>query len=333
VGRPSFGVEPIPERAYVLAIDLRADRVIVALVGFGGDVLARREHLFRKGLRRHERIIARVADVAVALLDSAPPGALQVGVGVGVPGLVRQPDGLVRHAPFFGWEDVPLGDLLHTALGLSTPMVVGNDSDLGAIAERVRGSAQGAENVVYLAGQLGVGGGIVIDGTLLRGAQGYGGEVGHMRVNPGGRGCRCGAVGCWETEIGEAAIRRATGAADSEPIGDIVARARSGDRGAVEGIAQVGEWMAVGVTNLVHIFNPDVVVFGGSLRDVLPLASDQIHTMLVSALAAPGEHVVLALPALGDDSTLLGAAEAAFAPLLDDPVGVVAEATPALVGG
>jgi predicted NBD/HSP70 family sugar kinase len=227
----------------------------------------------------------------------------------------------VRFAPNLGWVDVPLGEHLRDRLGVATPVVVGNDSDLGAIAERLRGSAIGAANVIYLSGQVGVGGGIVIDGSLLTGAQGYGGEVGHMRVNPRGRLCRCGAIGCWETEIGEPAVRAATRAAESESVADIVTRAGAGDRDAAKGLRKVGDWIAVGVANLVHIFNPDVVVFGGALRELLPVVRGQVEEQLTSALPAPGEHVILAAPALGDDSTLLGAAESAFAPLLDDPLG------------
>jgi predicted NBD/HSP70 family sugar kinase len=247
-----------------------------------------------------------------------------VGVGVGVPGLVRQPDGLVRFAPNLGWVDVPLGEHFAEALGLSVPVVVGNDSDLGAIAERLRGSAVGAANVIYLSGQVGVGGGIVVDGNLMMGAQGYAGEIGHMRVNPRGRACRCGAVGCWETEIGEPAVRAATGAPETMPVTEIVARAAAGDKAAIKGLRVVGEWLGVGVANLVNILNPDVVVFGGTLREILPAVRGSVEEAVAGALAAPGEHVVLALPALGDDSTLLGAAETAFAPLLDDPLGVIA---------
>lgn len=324
VGRPSYGVEPVATSAYVLAIDLRVDRTIAAIVGFGGEVLERREHRYRPGQQRETRIVAQLVDVCHELLRAAPREAVMVGVGVGVPGLVRQPDGLVRFAPNLGWVDVPLGEHLAGALGLSVPVVVGNDSDLGAIAERLRGSAVGAANVIYLSGQVGVGGGIVVDGSLMMGAQGYAGEVGHMRVNPRGRACRCGAIGCWETEIGEPALRLATHTPASMPVAEIVARAGAGDKVAARGLRTVGEWLGVGVVNLVNILNPDVVVFGGTLREILPAAREYVEAALSSALRAPGEHVVLALPALGDDSTLLGAAESAFAPLLDDPLGVIA---------
>jgi predicted NBD/HSP70 family sugar kinase len=324
VGRPSFGAEPVHTGAYVLAIDLRVDRTIAALVGFGGVVLARREHRYRKGQQREEKVVAQLVGVCRELLEDAPPGAVMVGIGVGVPGLVRQPDGLVRFAPNLGWVDVPLGDHLAEALGLATPIVVGNDSDLGAIAERLRGSAVGAANVIYLSGQVGVGGGIVVDGRLIMGAQGYAGEVGHMRVNPKGRACRCGATGCWETEIGEPAVRASAGASATTSVTQIVAAAAGGDKASKKGLRTVGTWLGVGVANLVNIFNPDVVVFGGTLREILPATRAEVEAELAGSLTAPGEHVLLALPALGDDSTLLGAAESAFGPLLDDPLGAIA---------
>ena len=323
VGRPSFGVEPVRDRAYVLAIDLRVDRTIAALVGFGGEVIERHEHRYRKGVQREERILAQLVDACHELLTRAPRKGTMVGVGIGVPGLVRQPDGLVRFAPNLGWVDVPLGDHVARELGISTPVTIGNDSDLGAIAERLRGSARGAANVIYLSGQIGVGAGIVIDGSLLMGAQGYGGEVGHMRINPKGRECRCGSHGCWETEIGEPALRLAAHASDRETVQDIVARAAAGDKVAQKGLKRVGEWLGIGVGNLVNIFNPDVVVFGGTLREVLPATRDQVELMVAESLPAPREHVQLSLPALGGDSTLVGAAEAAFEPLLHDPLAVV----------
>jgi predicted NBD/HSP70 family sugar kinase len=175
---------------------------------------------------------------------------------------------------------------------------------------------------VYLSGEVGVGGGIIVDGRLMTGVGGYGGEVGHMAVNPKGRVCRCGARGCWETEVGEDAVLVAAGLPEGS-IEDVVAAAERGDKQARAGLAQVGRWLGVGVVNLVNIFNPEVVVFGGVLRQLLPVTEASISLSLQTALAAPREQVRLALPALGADSTLLGAAESAFSLLLDDPLRVL----------
>ena len=108
-----------------------------------------------------------------------------------------------------------LGDLVRAALidafSASPAVFISNDADLGAIAEFARGVGARSRNLIYISGEVGIGGGIIIDGRVMSGAGGYGGEVGHMVVNPHGVLCRCGATGCWETEIGRDAVVRAAG--------------------------------------------------------------------------------------------------------------------------
>ena len=202
-----------------------------------------------------------------------------VGVGVGVPGLVRQPDGLVRFAPNLGWVDVPLGDHLAEALGVATP-------DRGRQRLRPRCHRRAAARQRRRRGQrrstcparsASAAASSSTAGCIM-GAQGYGGEVGHMRVNPKGRACRCGAIGCWETEIGEPAVRLSAGASPTTSVTDIVARGRSRRQGRQEGSAHRRvDWLGVGVANLVNIFNPDVVVFGGTLREILPATRAEVE--------------------------------------------------------
>ncbi len=191
----------------------------------------------------------------------------------------------------------------------------------------MRGAAAGSSDAVYLTGEVGVGAGIIVSGGPLRGHGGYGGELGHMVVNPAGRLCRCGARGCWETEIGEKAILDAAGHPDGprSTVPAVVAAAAGGDPRAAAAIRHVGEWLALGVGNLVNIFNPEVVIFGGLLRDLFPAVEQQLRgTLATVGLPAPREQVRLTAPGLGPDSTLVGAAERAFGPLLSDPPGTLA---------
>ena len=177
--------------------------------------------------------------------------------------------------------------------------------------------------MVYLSGEVGLGGGLIVDGRLMKGAGGYGGEVGHMVVNSRGRLCECGARGCWETEVGAQGARTACGMPDAT-IDEVLAAYAAGNRKAMAGINRVGRWLGVGVANLVNVLNPEVVVFGGVLRQLYPATEALVREALGLALTAPREQVRLALPALGGDSTLLGAAETAFSPLLADPLGALA---------
>ena len=325
-GRPSIVVEPESERVYVLAVDIRVEHLVAARVGLGGVVLDRREVRQPRGSTDVRRTLRRLAGLLEPLLAGAPDDAVCLGLGVAVCGMVGVRDGVVRLAPNLSWVDVPLRALLverlaaPLGLGPAPPIAVGNDADLGAMAEHTRGTAAGASDAIYLSGEVGLGGGIILGGRPMTGGGGYGGEVGHMSVNPRGRLCRCGRRGCWETEVGEDAVLRSTGAAPGAELSEVVAAHEAGDLTVRAGIGRVGRWLGVGVVNLVNIFNPQVIVFGGATREVFPLMEPFVREALTTALAASREQVRLELPALGADSTLLGAAELAFTPLLEDPL-------------
>ena len=177
--------------------------------------------------------------------------------------------------------------------------------------------------MVYLAGDIGVGGGVFVDGRPLVGAGGYGGEVGHMRVNPDGHTCRCGARGCWETEIGYAALARAAGDAASDGLGGLLERVESGDEVALEAFARVADWLGIGLVNLVNMLNPQSIVLGGHLGAVYAVAGERVQAQLASALPAARDQVRITSSELGGDATLIGASEVAFSTLLEDPVGLL----------
>ena len=322
VGRPSLRVEPVAEAATVLALDMRVERTVAAVVGLGGTVFSRREQRHAGASERD--LLAQVCEISRQVIAEGPGLTSWVGTGIGVPGVVRTHDGLVRFAPNLGWVDVPLGDLVEESFGLSfggaRPVAVRNDSDLGVLAEQLRGAAAEADNVIYLSGDVGIGGGLLIDGRPLVGAGGYGGEVGHMRVNPAGQVCRCGAVGCWETEIGQDAIVRASGASD---IDEALARAAAGDERASSALVEVARWLGVGLASLVNIANPEVIVLGGHLGAIYDAQPEVIERFVDGALPAPREQARVMCAALGAEGTLIGASELAFNGLLADPVGVL----------
>ena len=330
VGRPSLMVQPAPESAVVVAFDLRVERTVVALVGLGGSVLWRKEQRHKRSYTPQEAVRTIVTLIGQALRQ-APESASWVGVGIGVPGIVDHIDGRVRLAPNLGWTDVPLAEMVRDAIvdqyGDAPGVDVSNDADLGAVSEHVRGVGAHNRNLIFLSGEVGVGGGIIIDGRAMSGAGGYGGEVGHMVVNPDGQTCRCGAQGCWETEIGRDAVVSAAGlGGDQVEVADVIAAASAGNRKAQAAIDRAGEWLGIGLANLVNLFNPEVVVLGGHLRLLFPLVSGTVYRRIHYALPASREQVRVEVPALNGDSTLLGAAEKAFEPLLSDPIDVLAHA-------
>lgn len=323
-GRPSHLVGPRSDTAYVLAANLGVDTVTVAAVGLGGVINARSEYRMPGPGVDYDSVIARLADELRRLQGAVAPGGWLAGVGVGVPGAVRHADGFVEFAPNLGWRGVPFRDLLSKRLGLPVQTSVGNDGDLGGLAEHVRGAGRGIGHLIYLAGEVGIGGGIVVEGRILTGANGYAGELGHMMVNPGGRPCRCGSRGCFETEAGEDAVLVACGreaGGGRAALVEVFAAASHGETQAVEGLQSIAVWVARGLTTLVNVLNPDVVILGGPLSSLFFLTGDRIKSEMDSMSTFAGRSQVRLLqPGLGEDSSLLGAAELAFEPLLQDPV-------------
>lgn len=323
-GRPSLVVRP-NVGVQVIAADIGVDRIDVALVGLGGQVAARRH----RGRVEDSTSPASVVDQLLHLVEDvrADPAAKVgrvVGVGVSVPGVIRQTDGCVRFAPNLGWVDEPFGELL--TRGVDLPVHIGNDADLGVLAEHLRGVARGYDDVVFIAGEVGVGGGLIVGGHPLLGAGGYAGELGHMTVRPQGRACRCGARGCWETEIGSSAIGRALGLSDAGTA-DVLAVLRDPQAPVVGALDDVAHFLGLGLASIVNLVNPRLVIIGGLLREIFPLAGDVVRASLdAAALAAPAEQVLLRVPELGGDAVLIGAAELAWQSLLDDPAGTLRRA-------
>jgi predicted NBD/HSP70 family sugar kinase len=322
-GRPSPLVRPRREAAVVMALEIAVDSIAAALVGLDGETIAQERVDRARGHSSVEEVTRDLVVLASRLSDLRRLRRALLGVGVAVVGIVGREDGLVSTAPNLGWRDVALGERLATALGLDVPIAVANEADLGALIELRRGAARGADDLLFIAGEVGVGGGIVVSGRPLTGVAGYAGEIGHLPVNPEGLPCRCGSTGCWETEIGEEALLRKAGrpaAGGREAVDAVIAAAFAGDPAALGAVNEVGRWLGRGVAGLVNVLNPRVVVLGGLFSRLYPLLIDHVEEQLDRlALAAPRATVRLAPAQLGIDAPLLGAAELAFEPFLANP--------------
>ncbi|WP_238161908.1 ROK family protein [Micromonospora endolithica] len=326
-GRPSLLVRPASDRAYVLAFDIAVDRLVAARVALGGAVLERREAPRTRAGADLDTVVRVLAEFGRQLHRGASPGSVCVGVGASYCGMIRPGDGMVRFGPDMGWVDQAFGAELGRRLDLDLPVLVGNEAHLGALAEHQRGAGVGVRNLVYLHGDVGVGGGIIVGGELLGGDGGYGSEVGHMLVNPyDGRPCGCGSRGCLEAEVGERALLDAAGRpADRfgrEAVREVVDAADRGEAAAREALRIIGDWLGIGVANVINLFNPGMVIFGGMLREVYLGSATQVRERIAAnVLPVSRERAHLRISALGDDSTLVGAAELGFSRLFTDPLG------------
>ena len=322
VGRPSHVVAPHAHGPYAVGVDVDIAHVTVAAIGLGGTISAR-ELIPTEQEVSPGQLVTLVAEALPRLHAEIGSTGRVCGVGVSVPGTVDLQSGRVGVAPNLGWVDVPLGDLLRDVVPEDAPVVIGNDADLAVLAEHQRGNARDCDDVVFLIGRIGVGAGIIINGVPVHGRDGQAGEIGHNVLDPAGPLCHCGKRGCIETFLGESALLALAGRRlprTDAKVAALFADARDGEPRAMKAITAIAEPLGRAIANLLNTLNPERVILGGSMGDVLELARPEVEAAVeryAFGLSHPG--VELVLPAFGPDSALLGAGEVAFTALLADP--------------
>lgn len=315
VGRPATMLVLDGSPYAAIGIEVNVDYISAVAVDLKGEVLVNWRRSFAGGTSTAAQAVVAVASIARRVIKRMAKEARQVlGLTVAVPGLVDL-NGSVRAALNLGWRDADLcGDLTKALRDPGFPVQVDNEANLAALAEYRFGPHGNVANLVYLTGEVGVGAGIILDGRLRRGGQGYSGEIGHIEVDPGGRPCRCGRRGCLEAVAGIGAIlsRTAPDAAPSElelEIDEVVRRARGGDPEILDLLDEVGGHLGKGVAVLANLLNPDVIVLGGYYVPLAPwLAARAEEEMRSRAVAPGGGGCRLEVSTLGYGAAALGAA-------------------------
>ena len=320
VGRPS-PIVTAADHVVVLTVNPEIDAISIGAVGLGGRVLERERVTSPPGLDSDAAVELTAATVGTLLAERLV-GHRVIGVGVAVPGQVRAEDGLVRLAPHLGWVDEPFTERLSLRLGL--PVAAANDASLGVRAESTFGAGRGIQDVVYLnGGASGIGGGIIVGGRALTGADGYAGELGHTLVNSAGVLCHCGAVGCLETEVRRAPLLALTGLGDADAEGLEQALRDSDDPAVPAEVQRQLGFLAVALRNAINTLNPQRVLLGGFLSALYGVAPERLDELVAQqSLRASGEAVELARAELGSDILTVGAAELAFTGLFADPASL-----------
>lgn len=254
-----------------------------------------------------------VAKVYEQALSQAAPSIF--GVGVATPGYVRPSTGIVVSASNLGWSDVDLGGEIFAATGL--PVLVDNNTNAAAMGEFYYGVGAGLDNFIYVAIGNGIGAGLVLDGQLYRGSRNGAGELGHTAVATRGPLCSCGKVGCLESLASGSAIAQraraelvcADGSGSPITAEDVFGLARAGNQPAAEIVDTALDYLAIGVGNLVNLFNPERVILGGGLTrsgdDFMGHFVPKVRARLV---AEQNGHVEFGLSESNEDSGLKGAA-------------------------
>jgi len=337
-GRPGQLVDLRPTSVCGLGLDVHVGHVGVAVTDLAGELVLHRRVACDVPGMGPERAIDQLAELANAALAEVegtvgPP----VGATVSVPGLVDTGAGTVTFAPRLRWRDVAVADGLAARTGLPLAHIaVDNDANLGAAAELAAMNAESGPDIadlVYLTGDFGIGGGVIAGGRLVRGSIGFAGEIGHMAMDPLGPYCSCGRRGCWETQVGLGALLHACADPD-DPVRDptldldqrmriVRARAEQRDRRTLDALHQIGTALGLGVSILVNLLNPAVVVLGGYFAALPEWLVEPIRNQVVANVLAPGAGGARVVGSrLGFTAATTGGALAALRRVLDDPTVV-----------
>ncbi len=333
LGRPSHRLAIDPGGPVALAAQLHPDGFAVALVGLGGRVVAatNRDLAFPDD---PERALAAVARAGARLVKSADRTC--VGAGLAVPSAVAEPDGIAVSPLYMGWptgirvRETFAAQLARAGItgpaGAVVACSAANDINLAALAEHRHGAGRDARHLLVVAtGHRGVGGALVLDGSLYTGSSGLGMEAGHVSVDPQGRPCPCGSYGCLNVETdavslieaagrqprpGVPMLAQATALLHEEYTSDLAVRTAAGE---------VIERLGLGLAGLINVLNPDRILLGGLHKDLLEADPGRLRAAVAERSPWGRGSSVPMLGCALENGSLIGAAELAWQPVLDDP--------------
>jgi glucokinase-like ROK family protein len=321
-GRKPIVLEIDPARGRVVGVDMGASHLNILLADYAAHETA--EMQMRLDINRGPHVCLAQTDELVRKLLKENGLTLRdiAAIGVGVPGPIVAEAGMVSGPPIMpGWDGYPIRDHLKDAWGC--PVALNNDAELGAVGEWAYGAGRGERNLAYIKVGTGVGAGLLLEGQLYRGATGSAGEIGHITIDENGPLCTCGNRGCLEAFAGGSAIARR--ASESVRRGqrtqlaevvdnpdfsaiDVMMVARRGDLVAQRIVSEAGTHLGTAIASMVNLFNPSMVVIGGSISQIGDLLLEPIRAAVLKRSLQPASRAVrISAALLGRRSCAMGA--------------------------
>lgn len=309
---------------YLAGIDLGGTKIYAGIADLEGKLMATLK-IPTEAENGPQAVVSRMVESLRLAAEKAGVKMSEIaGLGVGTPGPLNSRAGIVYTTPNLpGWVEVPLADWLAVATGL--PVFVENDANLAALGEKYFGTGQGVDNFVFITVSTGIGGGIILGGQIWRGVTDMAGEIGHMVIDTNGPRCNCGRQGCLEVlASGPAIVRRAvaglkeypdsailrlaSGQAQGVTTHHIFQAAREGDPLAQVVVHETAFYLGTGITNVVHVINPDLVIIGGGVGKVGEQLLRPVREVVwEQTFARSRERLEIRQARLGDDAGVLGA--------------------------
>ncbi|HXL81497.1 MAG TPA: ROK family protein [Pyrinomonadaceae bacterium] len=313
------------KQEFVFAADLGGTHLRVATVDRSGTIYCRQMQSTPQAEKPNEIVHALIDAVRKCERESAALGGAISAVSIAVPGTVNVAEGVVVKAPNVpSLDGFRLGAALESEL--EWPVILENDANAAAVGEMWKGAGQGYCTLICVTLGTGVGGGIILDGKLWRGADGSAAEIGHIGVDPfGGIPCTCGSRGCLEVYASATAIVRMTREArprypnsvlhNTENLTSekIYQAGKEGDELAIEVFRRMGVYLGIGLASLINVLDPEIVIIGGGLSKGWELFEKHMHQQILErAFPIPARCVKIVRAQCGDDAGLLGAARLAL---------------------
>ena len=323
-GRPGTPLVAGARRYAALGLQVNVSYLAAVVVDLRGTLLA---ELVEPGDQRDlppDQVLGRLAALAAKALADIPSGMTLVGSRVAVPGIVSSDSGVLLRAPNLGWSGVDVSALLDLSGAGAPPASVGNEAELASASVSLErpGRPGPLRDFVYLSGEIGIGGAVVLDGRPVLGRHGWAGEIGHVTVDPAGPACACGSTGCLEQYAGRRALFEAAGLAPTSATADLVRLVDRGDPDAVAAVDRAAWGLGTALGVVVNLVDVPVIVLGGHLRELAGLLQPRVEAILRSrvlsaAWDSPSVLAADAHPAPG----ALGGALLELEHLVADPAG------------
>lgn len=319
VGRPST-VVVANQNAIAIAVNPESDAVTIGVIGLGGYVHKQARFETNSAPTIDETL--KITNAIIEGLTSVSKENFQIiGIGLAIPELIRKEDGLIGSSHHLEWKEVSIIKLFEDATGLKTS--AGNEAFLSTLAEQVFGSGIGIKDMVFLnGGASGIAGGIISSGQIIRGYNGYAGEMGHTRITLSGEMDSANVVGTIEAEISRTKLLSLLNlkTADYDQFDSALRNSKSPN--VLNEVGRQMECLALAISNFINLLNPQLIILGGFLGTIYSMDTKKVHNIVAeNTLKTSYESVRISRAALGVNQVILGAAELVFQTFLYDPAG------------
>ncbi len=320
-GRPAVPLVPAGGTLAAVGMEINVDYLGIRVVDLSGAVLAERVDSADFRGSDPAAVLRQLTSLYLEVCEPMGSEIRTAGGCLAVPGLVDERTGPLRFAPNLGWRDVDVAALFHAhPRTAGVPIQLANEATLAARAEADALRRGGRLSFLYVSGEVGIGGALVVDGAVFRGRNGWSGEIGHTVVDPAGPECRCGSFGCLEQYAGKDALMRGAGLALDLPLADLITAADADEPMALASLDSAAQALGAALANAVNLVDVADVVLGGIYGPLTPFLLSTVNEVLrTRVLSAPWSGLRVFPAEVRQFAALTGAASAVLAEVVDDP--------------